>query len=125
MPLLSTDAVDFRLTKDWDIFLGPHGFETIAGADGVAQMCGIALKLFLKEWFLNRAKGVDWFTLFQSKFVESVFREALRQTLASVPGVDQVVSIAVSVDGQARRGAVDATVHTTFGDVSFSDTFGS
>lgn len=125
MALLTTDAIDFRLTDDWDIFLGPRGFETISGPDGVAQMCGVALKLFLGEWFLNRARGVDWFTLFQNKFVESVFREALRQVLAAVPSVDQVVSIVVTLDGQTRRGTVNATVHTSFGDVSFSDTFGS
>lgn len=115
MSLLSTDLLDFKLV-DGDMVVGPNGFETVAGPDGVAQLCSIAIKLFLREWFLNQERGIDWFDIFQKKFDRDSVQADLRRVLSRVPGVSSVISVVATIDS-TRQCHVTVLVKSLFGDV--------
>lgn len=125
MTVLSTDALDLRLDADGDLFVGPGGFELISGPEGVAQLCSIALKLFLEEWFLNLAKGMPWFQeILGHKFDRDLVVLRATQVLSAVPGVGQVLTASASFEGATRGVRIDATVSTSFGDVAVTATVG-
>jgi hypothetical protein len=117
MALLSTDPLDIRLDENWDLFIGPNGLELISGIDGVAQLIGIAIKLFLGEWFLNLKRGMPWFQeIFGGKYDEGLIRRRLSEAIANVPGVSEVLSLVISFDGETRAVSVEWEVRVKFDD---------
>lgn len=113
---LDSDPIDLRLDDDDDLFVGPRGFEIVTGAEGVGQLCKIALRLFLAEWFLDQSKGMPWFQeILAHKFSRDVASARAAEVLIAVPGVDAVLSVSASFDNQARKAHIDATVSTSFG----------
>lgn len=122
--MLATDALDWRLGSDGDLLLTENGFELVRGAEGVAQLCGVAAKLILGEWFLDQERGVDWFTMFQAKFSATDVQAALRAVWIKVPGVVEVVSVRATEDAATRGARVTGVVRTEFGDVEVNASVG-
>lgn len=116
--MLITDPLDILLDEDGDLFVGPAGFVMASGPDGVAQLCRIAIRLVLGEWFLNQSKGVDWFRYLQEKFRAEDVSSGLRAALLGVPTVTGVASIRTQRPAADRRASVEVTVNSTFGDVT-------
>jgi hypothetical protein len=115
--MLSTEPLDLRLQRG-DLFVGPDGFEFVSGIDGAAQLCEIALKLFLGEWFLNQQKGMPWYqSILGDKPNLDDAKASAVAVLRAVPTVVSVSSVTASVD-KNRRLSMTASVKTEFGDVT-------
>lgn len=122
--MLSTDPLDFLLGPDGDFVVTEDGLGTVSGAEGVGQLCAIAAKLVLGEWFLDTGQGVDWFTFFQERGSEAKASASLRAKWADTPGVSEVLSVKIVVDAVSRRAQVVGSVRTEFGDVEVTASVG-
>jgi len=117
---LETDALDIALDDDGDLAVSQSGFRLTSGPDGVAQLCKIAIRLVLGEWFLDQSRGVDWFRILQEKFKADSVSSAIRTALSGVPTVTSVASVRVTPPDPDRGISVSAVVNSVFGDVSVS-----
>src|SRR5262245_49272107 len=117
MALLSTDPLDIRLAADGDLYIGPNGPELIGGAEGVAQLIGIAIRLRRGEWFVNLDAGLPWHEEFLGeKYDEALLRRRLIEVIATVPGVVETTALTISFDNQGRAVTVDWEVRVKFDD---------
>ena len=117
MALLETDPLDVEVDDDGDILVDEDGLHLIAGLPGVAQLCRIAMLLFLGEWFLNLNRGMPWFQeILGEKYDEGLLRSRLAEQLLTVPGVTEVISITLAFDPLTRGVSVTWAVRTLFGD---------
>ena len=118
MAFLETDPLDVQLDEDGDILIDEDGLHLTSGIEAVAQLCSIAVKLFKGEWFKDLDKGVPWFQeILGEKFDKILVEARLTETLVSVPGVVEVLSLDASFDRATRRVVVSGAVRTEFGDV--------
>lgn len=119
--LNSDDILDLKIdTTDADLFVGPRGPEFIRGAEGVAQLAAIAMRLFLGEWFLNTAKGMPWYQEFlgqENKYDERLARLRCTQVLSAVVGVVKILSLVITFQSDIRKMSVVANLRTVFGDI--------
>jgi len=116
--MLESDPLDVKLDVDGDLDVDPVlGITFVAGLPGIAQLCRIAIRLFLAEWFLDLQRGVPWYQeILAEKFDADLIRSRLITALLRVPGVTGVVSLIPIFNAQTRRVSVTYSVSTGFGD---------
>jgi hypothetical protein len=83
--------------------------------DGVAQVVGTRLGLWVGEWFLDTTEGTPWYGgvlgVGTRRSVEPVIRARIAKTL----GVKSIDAFSLSVDPDARTAHVEATITTEYG----------
>jgi hypothetical protein len=117
--LKSTDPLDAELdTATGDVIIDEQGLRLIGGISGVAQLIGIALRLFRGEWFMNLDAGVPWFQdILGQKYDEATLRRRLSDEIATVPGVSSVTALSISRDSAARTVSIAWGVIVEFVDI--------
>lgn len=79
---------DIELDKDGDL---PTKTRHITGAEYMAQRIKIRLKTFHREWFLDRRRGLPFFTWKEQRPVDlDLISSRVRREIAQTPGVDSV-----------------------------------
>jgi hypothetical protein len=116
--MLETDPLDIALDDDGDLdVLRAAATDLVAGLEGIAQLCRIAVLTFMGEWFANLDEGVDYFGLILGQpFRENVIRAEFRRVLLTVPGVTEVLSVVTTFDAATRVLSVNWRTRTVFGD---------
>lgn len=98
-----------------DIFIGPGGnLVMLSGIEAVEAACATATKAQLREMVLATTSGIPNFQALWTGTPEySLWRSYVLRTLQNVPGVEQVTSLTLSVQGNTVSYTADIT--TQFG----------
>jgi hypothetical protein len=98
---------------------------TEEGLDSIAQRLRIRLRLFFREWVLDRSAGTKWFELVLVKNVDKyIADQEVRRVVLETPQIREIKSWESSINSSTREYDVVATVTTTLGDTvtfGFSD----
>src|SRR4051812_26574725 len=92
----------------------------VAGIDGVAQLCRIAVQMFAGEWFADLDQGIRYWDAIlgnSPELARTVALSEFRDTLLTVPGVLAVTRLEVKFSDAGRRTlTVTWQVRTASGD---------
>ena len=108
---------DLALNVDsWDFVLLNNDLVLIDNAERIGQQIKITLQFWFKEWFLDTTKGIPYLEYICIKnpnlqHIRQIFREAIQ----SVPGVDSVTQLSLSVNAKERILTVNYTANTSAG----------
>ena len=92
-------TITFLTDGNNDLFLANGRLATATGVDAVAQCCTNAVKTLLGECVLDTERGMPNFKLIWGGSPNlKLYEAALRKTLLAVDGVDQVVSVDISLN---------------------------
>lgn len=90
----------------------------ITGAEALAQRLTLALRLDLGSWFLDTSKGVDWFGIYDDKFIyESKAREEVEKVLLADSEVTGINYIEVTMNNAERELSIAFGVSSVYGDI--------
>lgn len=91
----------------------------VGGVDSIVQAIRQAVLCFLGEWFLDERIGVDWLGSILGVKNPDVpaIRAALRAVIVSVPGVDTIHTLSVTLDS-SRHLAIGFQVSTDLGEIA-------
>lgn len=93
---------DLALDQSGDLVVDPD-FALVTGRDSVVQRIRLRLYLVRGSWYLDTSEGVPWFQTIMVKAPDVPAIDALlRAEIASVPGVDSLVSFESSFDNEVR-----------------------
>ena len=88
--------------------------------EGVGQLVGTRLALWLGQWFLNVDEGMPWATKVLGKYTED-FRDATIQArIVTTLGVTQLVGYNSQLERQTRDFTVHADIDTLYGQFQFT-----
>ncbi|EQA45398.1 hypothetical protein LEP1GSC050_3082 [Leptospira broomii serovar Hurstbridge str. 5399] len=91
----------------------------LEGIDALEQILGNRLKLFLGEWFLAPAEGVDWIGLVdQGPFLQPGFINAIKTALLKEPSVTSITKLDANFDRAARQVTITFQVQSNLGVLS-------
>jgi len=82
----------------------------IEGLDAVTQRINNRLKLWKREWFLDRSEGVDWIGIFEKPFSMVRLKSEISRVLNDDDSVDSIESIEVIPDFEKRKISIDVSV---------------
>lgn len=100
MPDIGVDIDGNFLRENGDLAI-------LTGSEDVRQRVRIALLSIFKEWFRDRAHGVDWFgAILTRPFKRTIADREVRGALLAVEGVSSILSIDFDVDNANRKVAV-------------------
>ena len=98
---------------------------TEEGLESIAQRLRIRLRLFHREWVLDRSVGTKWFELILRKGVDKfIADQEVRRVVLETPQVRSIQSWESTINSTTREYDVVATVTTTIGEqftFGFSD----
>jgi hypothetical protein len=109
-----------------DILLDDDGNRVLVGGDygfadqaqAVKQGIQCRVRLFLGEYWLNTAKGVDWVNkILIRNAQEAVIKAELSAAIAETPDVTRVVATSFSRDTKERTGSVAFQAASTEGPI--------
>lgn len=86
------------------------GAQFLNGREATASAIRARLKMFFGEYFLDIADGTPWFQSILGKAPQEIAEAALKQRIATTPGVVKVTQFSFNSDAQARRIDIDASV---------------
>lgn len=93
-----------------------RGQQFIGGKEEIAQTVITRLRLFLGEYFRDIQDGTPWYEQILGKFTSLDAAEAaLRNRIASTPGVVRLVSFSADFNINTRAYSVQAGILTQFG----------
>lgn len=112
-------ATDFLSDEDGDLAIEMADFALAYDEVGIRQMIEAFLSFFLGEWFLDLTIGMPYFQRILIKNPSLIeVREHYRETLASVPGVKEILQLGVEyIDRAARKAGVNWIVNTDVGEI--------
>lgn len=112
-------ATDFLRDENGDRAIVNGDFALAYDEVGIRQLIESYLSFFLEEWFLDLTIGMPYFQRIFIKNPSLVeVREYYRETLASVPGVKEILSLGVEyIDSAARKAGVNWNVNTDVGEI--------
>lgn len=123
----STEPIDLELDATGDVRIDTDLHFT-SGLPGIAQAARIKMQMFRGEWFVNRSEGVAYFerapyvtaaqALLGGKWDQGKALTEFRKALLSVPGVNSIKSLTVTLDSKARVARVTWILQTVFGDTN-------
>lgn len=82
----------------------------LGGQDATAAGIYHRLRMFFGEHFLDITDGTPWFQSILGKAPQDVAEAALKQRIASAPGVVALTTFSFDIDPGTRRITVGATV---------------
>ncbi len=110
-----------------DFLLDARGNRVLVNADygfaddlvAVGQGVRVRVSLFLGEYWLNEALGVDYLgSILIKNPVEIVVKGLISRAIADTPDVTQVVDTGYALDGRTRTAAVSYTAASPYGVVT-------
>lgn len=119
-PAESTRPIDLLLDSDGDLVIDSDvHFST--GVNAVAQGIRIRLQNFKGEWFLDLDDGVPYYQdILGQKYDQNKVRDAFRDAILATPGVEELLKLEVSFDGQTRTLSVEWEVRAATGTIEES-----
>ena len=108
---------DLALNVDsWDLVFENNDLLLIDNAERIGQQIKITLQFWFKEWFLDTTQGIPYLEHICVKnpnlqHIRQIFRTAIQ----SVPGVDSVTELTLSVNAKERILSVTYTANTSAG----------
>ena len=119
---LETDPVDLKIDKLTNELVITDDVAFSTGIEAVEQGLRLRLNLFVGDWFLNEAEGVDYYgEILGQKFNEVRVRGAVRPVILAAPGVSELLSLSAQYDGTTREVTIAWQVKTIFGDTPIED----
>lgn len=112
--------MNLYLNRDHDLELVKEGgvtrFKRTKGIDLTKQLCKCKLLTFLGEWKVDKNIGIPWFELILNKNVYiNDLEVVISNTLLSVNGVLEIISISLSQNSRKRVLDINFTVSTKYG----------
>jgi hypothetical protein len=117
--------VDIALDENNDLRFVDNDLRFINGIYYVKQKIKIRLQWFLGEWYLNTDLGLPYLTEILTKNPNRLaVVNYIKRQIANTEGVKSVDSFNVDfVTGNSRALKIDSAVTTSYGRLSFSETF--
>jgi hypothetical protein len=94
--------------------LGPAGF-WINQPDGVGQIIGTRLRLWLGQWYLKPEDGTPWLTKVLGKYTDATRDLVIQSQILSTPGVLSILTYASQLNRDTRVWSVQGSVKTIYG----------
>lgn len=118
-------ANDLALDPDsWDLDT-KNGDLYFAGAEnstGIIQYLRQKLSLYLTEWFLDQSRGVPYHDeVFVKNPDRAVLDTIFKDEILSTPGMVELTSFDLTLDGETRRGKLTFEGRSVEGEISFSE----
>jgi hypothetical protein len=105
---------DFKIDEDGEWVTSNGDIVKVAGEEAVRQGIRISLGLMLGECFLEESAGTDYLDSINVKNAdELVVRELLRQRIARVPDVTNVVGAQLIDEGE-REASIEYAYDTVY-----------
>jgi hypothetical protein len=115
-----------QLDASYDPIFNPAN--SLTDIDAVRQAIMTTILLFQGEWWENLNAGTPMFQLILGHRATpnnlQIMEQALSNRIASVPYVSGVLSISVNFDNRTRKFSYQATVSTSFGNITVSSSPG-
>ena len=83
--------------------------------EAVAQAVQTRLGLFTGEWFLDTSDGTPWRTDVLGKYTQKAYDVVLKERILDTPGVRSIDAYSSTLDRQARKLSVQASISTIYG----------
>ena len=84
-----------RLNKDGDFTFGKSKQDYLYKSDEIKQNLTTRLKEFQNDWILDIEKGIDYFTILQSKNNEKVLINEINRVSGETAGVRTVLDVKI------------------------------
>jgi hypothetical protein len=107
------------LDNDGDMVIGKGGAGFKTGSEAVAQAVKTRLRLLRGEWWADLTEGLPLFQRILGRRDLEEARRAVKERIASTPGVIAVSSLEVTMDG--RRLEIKGTVTTEYGTTTITE----
>lgn len=89
----------FGLDEDGDLDVVGNHFVMISGRDATKQGAQVRARMVQTDCYLDLTRGVPYLEMLSEKGIDRfVLREAIRERIASVPDITQVVGSQIIVD---------------------------
>ena len=108
---------DLALNVDsWDLVFHNNDLMIIDNAERIGQQIKITLQFWFQEWFLDTTQGIPYlqYICIKNPNLQHI-RQIFRTAIQSVPGVDSVTELTLSVNAKERILSVTYTANTTAG----------
>jgi hypothetical protein len=108
---------DLALNVDsWDLVFHNNDLLLIDNAERIGQQIKITLQFWFQEWFLDTTKGIPYleYICIKNPNLQHI-RQIFRNAIQSVPDVDSVTELSLSVNAKERILSVTYTANTSAG----------
>lgn len=108
---------DLALNVDsWDLVFHNNDLLLIDNAERIGQQIKITLQFWFQEWFLDTTKGIPYleYICIKNPNLQHI-RQIFRNAIQSVPDVDSVTELTLSVNAKERILSVTYTANTSAG----------
>jgi hypothetical protein len=104
---------------DGDRVISGGRFVELNGAAACRQRIELSLRLDLASWFLNPDAGIDWWGIYDAKYVsDRLIRSEIERVLLADEEVTAIESLDISFDNNQRKVTITFKVATIYGTVS-------
>ncbi len=94
-------------------------FTIAEGSDGLRQRIEQKLRFWFGEWFLDNSQGTPYIAeVLGHQISESLAQQAINSQILRLPEVTAIVESEFVVNPATRTASYQATVRTTYGDIS-------
>lgn len=112
---------DFKVDEDGEFVTSNGDFVKVSGQGAVQQGIRVSLGLFLGECFLDENAGTDYLGSINIKNPDPLLvREILRQRIARVPDVTNVVGAQLVDDGD-REASIEYAYDTVYSEDTLAE----
>lgn len=118
---------DFFLNSDWDIvqLTTNDGWQTVSGADAIAQNMSQRLQTIVGEWFLNLTIYLDLFGIVLNKQTPPAIIEShIKKIISQTPGFIAFQSFSIDISTLTREMTVNFKAETISGNIEYSKIIG-
>ncbi|HPI14508.1 MAG TPA: hypothetical protein PL135_07820 [Spirochaetota bacterium] len=107
------------LLQDGDLVISGGRFVWLYGRDACRQRLELSLRLDLGSWFLNPDAGVDWWGIYDAKYVsDRLVRSEVERVIKADPEVTALESLTIEFENKERKLRISFTVATIYGTVT-------
>lgn len=108
------------LDKDDDWRFGKSRAQYKRNGNAVYQNVQTRIKSFVNDWFLDTARGIDWYTLLGNKGTETQILRAIERVVLETDFVKSITKLAIT-KREANRGITIELAITTLFEDTISD----
>jgi len=114
--------MDLKLDSDNDVLVENGDLVLLTGVEAVGQHLRNRLNTFFQEWFLDKREGVPYFEhIFKKKINPLVVDGIFKREIINTPGILELKSFNLDIDGTLRVLTLSFTASSTDGDINFSE----
>jgi hypothetical protein len=108
-----------KMSADGDYLFGQGSGFLVNSPETVAQAVRTRLKLYAREWFLDKREGLDLDQV-TGRGTQGTRDQQIQQRILRTSGVRRLLAYSSSIEGRAFL--VSATIETIYGAVTISET---